>query len=590
MIRSEHILFIPSARKGNGTGHLKRCSEWSRGLPVRNFYIPDRDGRFSRDAIESILSPWGGPTLLESDPGPDWDLIVVDNRSTDPEDLPESLRGIPVIALDECGPLRESAEYLIDLLPNTVTKTSPPNRNGLSFLELPPLRQDEPRSIRKKALITFGGEDPADLTGRVLDLLDPPLKEQFDWTVVRGPFYTREISSPGMQILDAPENLRNRLGEFDFVICTFGLTSFEALSAGCEVFLLNPSDYHDRLSEISGFPYLKSALTVRESRLKKTLLSWLESNGDPGRTLGLRNRYIGPGEDLARWLTGLNPSRPGCPVCNTTGNCAVARYEGKSYFRCSSCGMVFMVNMRCPEDLYDESYFFEDYRQQYGKTYLEDFPHIEAMGRKRLRRIQRMKPPGKVLLDVGCAYGPFLSAASADGYRAFGIDISPPAVNYIRDNLPGIEAAASSLEEFRPGTDLPPEQYDVITLWYVIEHFRNPGVLIPHLHGLLSPGGILSLGTPNGKGVSGRFSRESFFLKSPEDHFTIWDRHSTVKILHQAGFDRIRFHITGHHPERFPVRLPFRAFLNRTVLLWISRLFGLGDTFEIFARKKDKLR
>jgi hypothetical protein len=41
--------------------------------------------------------------------------------------------------------------------------------------------------------------------------------------------------------------------------------------------------------------------------------------------------------------------------------------------------------------------------------------------------------------------------------------------------------------------------------------------------------------------------------------------------------------VTGHHPERFP---RWMRFLGTRALLKISRICGLGDTFEVYAVKK----
>jgi hypothetical protein len=58
--------------------------------------------------------------------------------------------------------------------------------------------------------------------------------------------------------------------------------------------------------------------------------------------------------------------------------------------------------------------------------------------------------------------------------------------------------------------------------------------------------------------------------------------------MKKAGFTVKKIVITGHHPERFPLagRLitgkkgPLYGFL-----LLLSRIFGLGDTFEVYAVK-----
>jgi hypothetical protein len=47
--------------------------------------------------------------------------------------------------------------------------------------------------------------------------------------------------------------------------------------------------------------------------------------------------------------------------------------------------------------------------------------------------------------------------------------------------------------------------------------------------------------------------------------------------------------VTGHHPERFPFVNKKRGLANFVAGL-VSRWFGLGDTFEVYAVKEEDVR
>jgi 2-polyprenyl-3-methyl-5-hydroxy-6-metoxy-1,4-benzoquinol methylase len=106
---------------------------------------------------------------------------------------------------------------------------------------------------------------------------------------------------------------------------------------------------------------------------------------------------------------------------------------------------------------------------------------------------------------------------------------------------------------------------------------------------LLKPGGILAFSTPSFSGVSGTFSLRSFLLYSPADHFTVRSPKMCKRSLSLAGFKVIKIVSCGHHPERFPL---FGKFVKSKksplywMLLGISRIFYLGDTFEVYARSE----
>jgi SAM-dependent methyltransferase len=249
--------------------------------------------------------------------------------------------------------------------------------------------------------------------------------------------------------------------------------------------------------------------------------------------------------------------------------------------------MVYMERLDPPPVEYGRDYFFGFYQKQYGKTYLEDFPGLRAAGRERLKRIQALLPGESAagapkLLDIGCAYGPFLVAAKEAGFSPLGIDPAEDAVRYIRETLK-LEAR----QGFFPETEIPvpKEGFDAVCLWYVIEHFREPRRALAEARRLLRPGGVLAFSTPSRSGVSGRKNQGAFLENSPADHWTLWSPRICRRVLKQAGFRLRRIHGTGHHPERFPLPGPLtrRGGVLYGPLLLLSRIFRLGDTFEAYA-------
>ena len=191
--------------------------------------------------------------------------------------------------------------------------------------------------------------------------------------------------------------------------------------------------------------------------------------------------------------------------------------------------------------------------------------------------------PGKDLLDIGCAYGPFLLAAREKGLRPRGLDVSEEAVRYVGQTL-NLPAAGGDFMDFRSVEVFGISSFDIVTLWYVIEHFQDPGGAMGKLAALVRPGGVLAFATPHRRGVTGRFFPELFYRQSPKDHFTLWDPKSAERVLSVYGFKIRKIRITGHHPERFP-RFMIRVF-GYYLCGIISKIFRLGDTFEVYADKE----
>ncbi|MDR1786504.1 MAG: class I SAM-dependent methyltransferase [Spirochaetaceae bacterium] len=186
------------------------------------------------------------------------------------------------------------------------------------------------------------------------------------------------------------------------------------------------------------------------------------------------------------------------------------------------------------------------------------------------------------ILDVGCAYGPFLAAAADAGWDAYGIDVSERAVAYVRDTL-GFPAVPSSLEDFDPEGAFGVREFDAVTLWFVLEHLPDAGAALKKIRSLLKPGGLLAFSTPSASGVSARTNPQGFYGSSPRDHVTLWEPERARPILSSLGFDVLKIVSTGHHPERFPrmERASGDSLAFKALGLW-SRVRSLGDTFEAY--------
>ena len=597
---SRRVLFVPSVAKGNGSGHLVRCLSLARELgPGAAVFAPEAKAAGSWSAAELSLSYsrefLGVPLVSEQAASQAWDLVVLDRRATSAEELAYWERLGPVAALDEGGPAREAASYLVDILPRAKPprrgkgRFEAPNAASIAYLDLPRKRREPPRAF-SRVLLSFGGEDPAGLgpalaRSLVSEGFYPPESLTLVSGALRGPRDGAEGLS-GVTVLGPIQDLKEHLAQYDLVFTQFGLTAFEAAFAGCGVVLLNPSAYHRELSVRAGFPEIGVG-KPRVAALRRLL-------SDAEGTLA-RTRRIAPESraSLAALLAGLAPSGPrSCPRCGSGERRALFRNAAKSYFRCSSCGTVYLQRFEPGrENPYKESYFFDEYRRQYGKSYLEDWPALTRLADSRLDLIEGLaekslgRRSGLSLLDVGCAYGPFLKAARERGQEPYGLDMAEDAARYVRKEL-GIPAAAGDFLDPAVAAAFG-GPFDVVSLWYVIEHFADLDLALRNAAALLRPGGVLALSTPSGEGVSAKFDREGFFERSPDDHFTVWEPSRAGGILKAYGFRVELRRITGHHPERFPFLAGLPAGWPRRAALWlglgVSRLFGLGDTFEIYA-------
>ncbi|MDR0722128.1 MAG: class I SAM-dependent methyltransferase [Treponema sp.] len=647
------LLVVSTFEKGRGGGHLVRSLVLVRSLRSLKeeayLYIPELEPQdvlvhsslvMTQEA--RIAASWLiGDT--ESIRKRRWACIILDRFRTAPEECAQWGALAPLIGIDEGGPQRDRFDFLLDLLPGPPGRV-PPNILAPSLLPLPKNRRPSfaaPRRGPLKILVSFGAEDPGGLTLPTCLALQVP--GQTEITALFGGFHRADIkerhravlTAAGIQVVEGMAELREQLAYYDLVITHFGLTAFESLAARVPVLLLSPGTYHEKLAVHTGF--MSGGMGEKGARRLRRILytavldrqhpknrKFLQINDEALNALGdrcerLRVRYgLHPPGDAGTSSPGLGELvksytlrvPAACPVCGGTlpaQDPVCARFLDRTYRRCRRCGVVYLLRSTLPPIEYEGDYFFSFYKQQYGKTYLEDFPNLVQYGKKRLRygkqilyRSRRSggADPSKTqarLLDIGCAYGPFLVAAREEGFLPFGMDPAEDAVRYVREEL-----HLPAFRGFFPETPVPEEVgaagFDLISLWYVLEHFERPGAVLTELYRLLKPGGVLAFSTPSATGISGRKSFQRFLEQSPPDHWTLWQPARTGSMLKRFGFHVKKVVISGHHPERFPLVGRFLGEArkkNRRVyglFLWISRMFHLGDTFEVYAVKKPTVK
>jgi SAM-dependent methyltransferase len=579
------FLVVPALEQGRGGGHLSRCLAFVRSLREAGrdarLCVPAAAARAAPERVRAldagfdlswiaVLGPGSAPPAGDGAP-----VIILDRFVTPRLEFEAWASLGPVIGIDEGGPCRGRFDFLLDILPGLPGR-APANFTMPALLPLPlnrrPAFAAPAAAGRPRVLVSFGAEDAARLGALTVKAL-------------AGLGGRVSVDFPG-----AVPGLRERLWEYDLLITHFGLGAFEALHARVPALLVSPTAYHEKLARRAGFLSggIGPAGAARAARLVFAP-DLPQRCGEIAARFGLDSESrVSFGELLTR------PRSPRvCPCCGAASFTRGRLYRAggdsgaagaRSYRVCPRCGIIAMLRLNPPPVEYGRDYFFGAYEKQYGKTYLEDFPALTAAARRRLARLLALTGAtrGKRLLDIGCAYGPFLAAAREAGFSPEGIEPEAGAAGYVRDTL-----SIPCFRGFFPGPPLPPESFDAVTLWYVIEHFEAPGSVLQEIRRILKPGGALAFSTPSFRGVSGRVSLARFLERSPQDHWTVWSPRRARTLLKRLGFRVKRIVITGHHPERFPLigGLCKEGGPLRGSALLISRLLRLGDTFEIYAVK-----
>ncbi len=200
--------------------------------------------------------------------------------------------------------------------------------------------------------------------------------------------------------------------------------------------------------------------------------------------------------------------------------------------RCLACGQLLS---RCSESRYRES--MREFDDPLGT--LPDDRSASRRNRREERRLRTLcrllrQPPAAIrLLDVGCSSGALLRVAQAMGFAGRGVEPAPRAARAAR--AAGLEVHCGLLEEagFAAGS------FDAITLLEVIEHLREPAVLLRECHRLLRPGGAMLVGTGNAASwtataMGARW--EYFHIDRHGGHVSFFNPDSLERLARRCGF------------------------------------------------------
>ena len=160
---------------------------------------------------------------------------------------------------------------------------------------------------------------------------------------------------------------------------------------------------------------------------------------------------------------------------------------------CVECGTVQQPLLPAGDELHDL------YRDMSDEAYLGEEPGRRATAAHLLDLIGAQVATGR-LLDVGCGHGLLLDEARSRGYETVGLELSRSAARRAREAL-GLDVHEQPVESF---VDL--DGFDVVVLADVIEHLDDPVAAVDRCAGLLRPGGVLCVVTPDPSSVTARIA------------------------------------------------------------------------------------
>ncbi|MBX9850758.1 MAG: class I SAM-dependent methyltransferase [Cytophagaceae bacterium] len=225
-----------------------------------------------------------------------------------------------------------------------------------------------------------------------------------------------------------------------------------------------------------------------------------------------------------------------CPVCEGKKfesflNCkdhSVSK-ENFTIVKCSDCNFKF-INPHPSEDSIGKYYQSEEYisHSDTKKGLINRAYHFvrEITLKKKLKLVNSLSA-NRTLLDIGCGTGYFLKTCKANGWNVEGTEPDDKA-RKIAEELTGKELYSSvfSIEN---------NQYDVITMWHVLEHVHKLNETIIKLKVLLRKNGRIVIAVPNCDSKDAKHYKEFWAAYDVPRHLYHFTPETMEKLLTKHG-------------------------------------------------------
>jgi SAM-dependent methyltransferase len=229
---------------------------------------------------------------------------------------------------------------------------------------------------------------------------------------------------------------------------------------------------------------------------------------------------------------------PQCRLCGSREHALVSRNVSEapdsSVYACQGCGIVYVfpIMSEAEEATFYARQFEEYMSRRSGPGWKSPEAHFSSYGSEGERRLPLVIPHLRstdAVLEIGSSTGYFLDALRPYVASVTGVEPSEAYRSYAQTR--GIETC-EALEELQGRT------FDVIALYYVVEHLRDPIAFASSLRIRLNAGGRLLIEVPNvDDALLSLYHLEAFdAFYWQRAHYHNFSRRTLTTVLERAGY------------------------------------------------------
>ncbi len=273
-----------------------------------------------------------------------------------------------------------------------------------------------------------------------------------------------------------------------------------------------------------------------------------------------------------------------CPVCQSpkiafalTAKDHTVSSEFFDIWHCSRCQARFTQNI--PDEASIGNYYkSEEYisHSNTQKGVVNKVYHIvrNFTLRQKRNRVQKLSglQEGSIL-DIGCGTGEFLNMMQKSSWQVLGLEPDEEARKGASDNY-GIKVQPS-LTLF----DLEAEQFDVVSMWHVLEHVHQLHEYLETIHSILKSSGIFLIAVPNYQSLDAEKYQASWAAYDVPRHLYHFEANAMKYLLAQYGFELTKMYSMPF--DAFYVSLLSEKYKKGKIRLIPAFVSGLRSYFSM---------
>lgn len=237
-----------------------------------------------------------------------------------------------------------------------------------------------------------------------------------------------------------------------------------------------------------------------------------------------------------------------CPICRTDKFndfllCKDHLLTGETFsiVKCNHCSFIFTNPRPVAGELgrYYKSTDYISHSNNRNGFFNTIYQIVRNYTLKQKYRLISKKIASGSILDIGCATGEFLFTMKSNGWKVAGIEPD------VQVRKAAIEKYALEVYDEIEIDSLPPNSFDVITMWHVLEHVPQLNERVEQCKKLLKSGGYLFIALPNNESFDSEIYRE------------YWAAYDVPRHLYHFSKQTMR-HLLENHKLKIKEILPMK--------------------------------